>query len=162
VPHLSYSLATNDGGITWRPQNGSFFGQTSRFRLLPDGKGLGLIEYSELSDLPSEVYQLDWHTGRSMSVYKDPKVGISDIWMEPDGTAYLAGIEELGRVRDIIPSKVVVYTSRDYQTWLSMPVDYRAIALRTMLAVPDSQHQWMATDTGMILKLVPGAAPTAK
>ena len=162
VPHLSYSLATNDGGKTWRPGNGSFFGQTSRFRLSPDGKGLGLVEYSELSDLPSEVYQLDWRTGRSVSVYKDNKVGISDIWLEPDGTAYLAGIEEPGRVRDIIPSKVVVFTSRDYQTWQSMPVDYRATGLRTMLAIPDSQHQWMATDNGMILRLVQESAPNAK
>ncbi len=162
VPHLSYTLATNDGGKTWRAGNGSLLGQTTRFRLAPDGNGIGLVEYSELSNIPSEVYQIDWHTGRSVSVYKDSKVGISDIWMEPDGTTYLAGIEEPGRVRDIIPSKVVVYTSRDYRTWLSMPVDYRATALRTMLAIPDGQHQWLATDNGMILKLVPAGGAAEK
>jgi hypothetical protein len=162
VPHLSYSLATHDGGKSWRASNGSLFGQNSRFRLMPDGSGIGLVEYSELSKIPSEVFSLDWHTGRSMSIYKDPKVGISDIWMEPDRTVYLAGIEEPGRVRDIIPGKVVVYTSRDYQAWLSIPVDYRASALRTILAMPDGQHQWLATDNGMILKLVPDSATIAK
>jgi hypothetical protein len=158
VPHLSYSLSTSDGGKTWVAKNGSLFGQMSRFRLTADGKGVGLVEYSELSALPGEAYLLDWHTGRSMSIYKDSKVGISDIWMEPDGTAYLSGIAEPGRVRDIIPGKVVVYTSRDYQNWQSMPVDYRASALRTMLAMPDSEHRWMATDNGMILRLEPDAA----
>lgn len=162
VPHLSYSLATNDGGKTWRAGSVSLFGQTSRFRLTPDGNGIGLIEYSELSNIPSEVYVLDWHTGKSHSVYKDPKIGISDLWMEPDGMVYLSGIEEPGRIRDIIPGKVVVYTSRDYKTWLKMPMDYRATALRTMLAMPDDQHQWLATDNGMILKLVPDSATAAK
>jgi hypothetical protein len=162
VPHLSYSLATHDGGKTWRAGNSSLFGQTSRFRLMPDGRGVGLVEYSELSNIPSEVFSLDWHTGRSMSIYKNPKEGISDIWMEPDGTVYLAGIEEPGRVRDIIPGKVVVYSSRDYQAWVTIPVDYRASALRTILAMPDGQHQWLATDNGMILKLVPDNAVTGK
>jgi len=162
VPHLSYSLATHDSGKTWRAGNGSLFGQTSRFRLMPDGRGVGLVEYSELSNIPSEVFSLDWHTGKSMSIYKNPKDGISDIWMDPDGTVYLAGIEEPGRVRDIIPGKVVVYSSRDYQAWVTIPVDYHASALRTILAMPDGQHQWLATDSGMILKLVPDSAVTGK
>lgn len=162
VPHLTYSLATNDAGKTWRARNLSLFGQTSRFRLMPDGRGAGLVEYSELSNIPSEAFSLDWHTGKSKSIYKDPRTGISDLWMEPDGTIYLAGIEEPGRIRDIIPGKVVVYSSRDYEAWLSIPVDYRATALRTILAMPDGQHQWLATDTGMILHLVPDSATIAK
>lgn len=162
VPHLSYSLSTGDGGKTWRAGSNSLLGQMSRFRLTPGGNGVGLVEYSELSELPSEVYLLDWHTGRSVSIYKDTKAGISDIWMEPDGTIYLSGIEEPGRVRDIIPGKVVVYTSRNHQTWQSMPVDYRASALRTILAMPDEQHRWLATDNGMILKLVPDDGKSAR
>jgi len=82
--------------------------------------------------------------------------------MEPDGTVYLAGIEEPGSVRDIIPGKVVVYSSRDYQAWVIIPVDYRASALRTILAMPDAQHRWLATDNGMILKLVPDNAVTGQ
>jgi hypothetical protein len=32
-------------------------------------------------------------------------------------------------------------------------VDYRAFAARAILAVADAAHIWVATDTGMILKL---------
>ncbi len=35
-----------------------------------------------------------------------------------------------------------------------MPVDYRAVAHRAMIAGPDEDHLWIATDTGLILNLV--------
>ena len=34
-----------------------------------------------------------------------------------------------------------------------MKVDYRAVAGSVMLAGPDEDHLWAATDTGMILHL---------
>ncbi len=155
VPHLSYSLVTLDGGETWRNKSTSLLGQTSRFRLNPKGQGIGLIEYSQLMSVPSEVYMINWRTsGGSESVYKDPKISITDLWMDSDKTAYLTGIEEPGRLRDIIPGKVVVLTSRDFSKWDRMQVDYRASAIRTMIAGPDDQHHWLATDNGMILKLI--------
>ncbi len=153
VPHLTYSLVTLDGGETWRTKSASLLGQTSRFRLNPKGQGIGLIEYSELSQIPSEVYMINWRTSGSQSVYKDPKTSITDIWMDEDGMAYLTGVEQPGRLRDIIPGKVVVLTSRDYKTWTPQEVDYRASAIRTMIAAPDPQHHWLATDNGMILNL---------
>jgi hypothetical protein len=154
IPHLSYSLVTLDGGETWRPKSASLMGQTARFRLNPKGKGIGLIEYSELSDIPSEVYAIDWRSSGSGSVYKDPKTSITDVWLDDNGTAFLAGIEEPGRLRDVIPGKVVVLTSHNLKSWVSIPVDYHASAIRTMLAMPDPEHRWLATDNGMILKLV--------
>ena len=36
-----------------------------------------------------------------------------------------------------------------------MPVDYKANARSLVLAGPDAEHQWAATDTGMILWLIP-------
>jgi hypothetical protein len=162
VPHLTYSLSTRDGGKDWRAGSRSLFGQISRFRLLPNGKGVGLMEFSELSNIASEVSLLNWHTGNSESIYKDPKVGISDVWMDSDDTIYLADIEEPGRIRDIIPGKVTVFSSHDYKEWRKLPVDYRATALRTILAIPDSQHQWLATDNGMMLKWVAADAAPAK
>jgi hypothetical protein len=36
-----------------------------------------------------------------------------------------------------------------------MEVDYRANAQRAVMAAVDAQNAWVATDTGMILKLVP-------
>jgi photosystem II stability/assembly factor-like uncharacterized protein len=153
VPHLSYSLVTLDGGKTWRTKTASILGQTARFRLTPNGMGSGLVEYSELSKVPSEVYVIDWKSSHSISVYKEPNISITDVWIEDDGTAYITGIQEPGRLRDIIPGKVVVLQSQDYKTWTNMAVDYRASAIRTMLAAPDPQHRWLATDSGMILKL---------
>jgi hypothetical protein len=35
-----------------------------------------------------------------------------------------------------------------------MEVDYRAVGRRAILAAPDAANLWVATDTGMILKLV--------
>jgi hypothetical protein len=57
-------------------------------------------------------------------------------------------------MRNLVPGKVQVLTSRDYKTWLAMPVDYRATANGVTLAAPDDRNVWMATDTGMILKLI--------
>jgi hypothetical protein len=34
-----------------------------------------------------------------------------------------------------------------------MEVDYRAVAQRAVIAAPDEQHMWVATDTGVILTL---------
>jgi hypothetical protein len=34
-----------------------------------------------------------------------------------------------------------------------MDVDYRAVAQRAVIAAPDEQHMWVATDTGAILTL---------
>ena len=38
--------------------------------------------------------------------------------------------------------------------WTEMPVDYKAVATTLVLAGPDRDHLWAATDTGMILHLV--------
>jgi hypothetical protein len=48
-------------------------------------------------------------------------------------------------------------TTGDLEHWQEMPVDYRAVAHRAMIAGPDEKHLWIATDTGMILKLVTAA-----
>lgn len=154
TPHLSYSLVTHDGGKTWQPHSASLFGDVSRIRFGPTGKGLGLIEYTNSFRYPSEAYQIDWTTGVSKTVYRDRRFAISDIWLTPDGTAYLAGTVVNGQVRNVVPGKVQVLRSRDFNTWTDLPVDYRATANRTTLAVIDESNMWMATDNGMILKLV--------
>lgn len=153
LPHLSYTVRTNDGGKTWTSNSASLFGEVARVRFNPDGKGLGLAVYSQAFRYPSEVYRIDWHTGKSLAIYKDSKFAVSDIWLAPDGTAYLAGTVSHARLRDVIPGKVQVLMSRDYQTWTPVPVDYRAEARKLTLAAVDPQHMWIATDSGMILKL---------
>jgi photosystem II stability/assembly factor-like uncharacterized protein len=154
TPHLSYSLVTRDGGKTWKANSASLFGDVSRVRFGPNGQGLGLIEYSNSFHYPSEVYKIDWVTGKSETVYRDTKFAVSDIWLTADGTAYLAGTLVAGQVRHVLPGKVRVLRSKDYSAWTEMPVDYKASANRVMLAVVDEDNMWMATDGGMILKLV--------
>jgi photosystem II stability/assembly factor-like uncharacterized protein len=153
TPHLSYSLVTKDGGKTWKPNSASLFGDVTRIRFGPEGKGLGLIEYSNAFRYPSEVYKIDWVTGKSETVYRDRRFDISDIWLTPDGTAYLSGTLSAGQVRNVIPGHVQVLKSKNYSSWEEMPVDYRASANQTVLSVIDEDHMWLATDNGMILKL---------
>jgi hypothetical protein len=154
VPHLVYSLVTHDGGKTWRSASASLFGDTTKIRFLPDGSGIGLIEYSQYYHLASEVFALEWRTGKMQSIYKDAQFGVTDVWKMPDGTIYLAGVLALGRMRNLVEGRVQVLTSRDNKTFRAMAVDYRATANRVTLACPDGRNVWMATDTGMILKLV--------
>jgi len=156
LPHLSYTVRTVDGGKTWTSSSASLFGEVQRVRFNPDGKGLGLAVYSQAFRYPSEVYHIDWHTGKSVTIYRDPKFAVRDIWMAPDGTAYLAGTVTQAKLRDVIPGKVQVLMSKDYVGWTEIPVDYRAEARRLSIAAVDAQHMWIATDSGMILKLSPG------
>ena len=152
TPHLAYTLATTDGGKTWKSTSASLFGQVTRIRVNRSGVGLGLIEYSDSFRYPSEAYKLDWKTGRNETIYRDKKYAITDVWLSPDGTAYLAGVDVAGEVRSVLPGSVKVYRSKDFKSWTEMAVDYRAVAQRATLAA-FGEDLWLATDSGMILKL---------
>jgi hypothetical protein len=152
TPHLSYSLSTHNGGQSWKSGSTSLFGEISRIRLLPDGNGLGLIEYANSFAYPAEVKQIQWHSGKSDTVYRDKRFDVTDVWLTPGGTAYLAGTVMTGQVHDVIPGKVQVLRSTDMSVWSEMAVDYRAVAGRAILA-GNGDNLWMATDAGMILKL---------
>jgi photosystem II stability/assembly factor-like uncharacterized protein len=155
TPHLSYSLVTNDAGKTWKASSASLFGQVTRVRFGPRGTGLGLIEYPASFRYAAEAYQIDWKTGKSQTVYRDRKFAISDIWLTPDGTAYLAGVQAVGQIRGVVPGKVMVLVSQNPEltAWTEIAVDYRAVANQVILAVADAKNMWLATDGGMILKL---------
>ena len=157
TPHLSYQLVTLDGGKTWKPNSASLFGDVTRLRFGAGNMALGLIEYSNSFRFPSEVYRIDWASGKSETLYRDRKFAVSDIWLSPGGTAWLAGAVAPGQVRNLVPGKVQVLKSRglDFSVWTAIDVDYRAVANRVVLAGIDDRNLWMATDNGMILKLVP-------
>jgi len=155
LPHLNYTLNTHDGGKTWSSHAASLFGEMERVRLLPDGRGLGLTVYSQGFHYPSEVYRINWHTGGNVSIYKPQDFAVSDIWLAPNGAAYLAGTLVRGEMRDVIPGKVRVVSSTDYIQWKAMDVDYRAEGHRAILAAVNEDNMWIATDMGMILKLAP-------
>jgi photosystem II stability/assembly factor-like uncharacterized protein len=155
VPHLTYSLSTRDGGKSWKSGFASLFGEIDRVRFLPDGRGLGLRVYKQGSPYPSQVYKIDWHSGRDQTIYRTPDLAVSDIWLASSGTTYLAGTSVEGKLRAVIPGKVRVLSSADYAVWKEMPVDYRAEGHRVTLAAVDEDNMWISTDMGTILKLVP-------
>jgi photosystem II stability/assembly factor-like uncharacterized protein len=150
--HLGYTLSTTDGGKTWVAGAQSILGQVTRVRLRPDGTGLGLVEHMDSFRYPSEVYQLDWKTGKNQTVFRDKRYALTDVWLAPDGTSYLGGIELQGKVRSVMPGRVRVFRSTDLKAWSEMKVDYRANAQRVVFAGYGA-GLWLATDTGMILKL---------
>ncbi len=153
-PTLSILVDTRDGGITWKPSVTSMFGQITRVRLAPDGRGLGLIEFPDTFEWPSEVFRLDWRTGKSQRVFRRADRAITDIALPPEGPAYLAAVEPQGaKIRLPVPGKLKVLRSTDLTNWEEMEVDYRAFARRAVLAAPTRHDIWLATDTGQILRL---------
>jgi hypothetical protein len=153
IPHMSYTLSTTDGGKTWTSNAASLLGHITRVRLMPNGSGLGLIEYTDSFRVPSQVDLLDWKTGKSRTVFRDKRYGITDVWLTASGTAYLAGIAIAGEVRSLVPSRIVVLRSENLTDWTEMPVDYRAIAQRAIFAGAGGEDLWLATNNGMILRL---------
>jgi hypothetical protein len=153
TPHLSYTMVTHDGGQTWRAGSTSLFGDVTRARFSDNGSGLGLIEYGDSATYPSDVFKIDWKTGKNKTIFHDKRYFITDVWLTKEGTSYLAGIELAGQVRSIAPGNVKVFKSSDMVMWTEMAVDYRAVARAATLSGADEQNLWLATDNGMILKL---------
>src|ERR1017187_6400077 len=153
-PHLSIMLDTRDGGKTWKPSTASMFGRITRGSFLPDGRGLGLIEFTDTFKWPSEVHLIDGTTGKSSIVYNATDRAITDVLLQPSGTGYLAGVEVVGKLQHTpIPRKLKILRGEDLSDWQEMDVDYRATAVRAMLRAAGNGSLWVATDTGMILKL---------
>lgn len=157
IPNLTILLETIDGGKTWKRNETSIFGQVTRISMAPQGIALGLIEYKDEFEVPSEVYRINTGVnGASESVFRQKDRAITDVrTFAGENGGLLAGYETEGTIyHGPIPGKVKVLISDDLESWQEMPVDYRAVAHRVMIAGPDKEHLWIATDTGMILKLV--------
>jgi hypothetical protein len=176
VPNTLVLLQTLDGGKTWEPSTASIFGKITRISLTPGGDSLGLVEFGDNFRWPSEVYRFHAGMGDSTRLFRKEDRLTTDILLTETGTAYLAGIESKAIVRENpIPGKLKVIRLTGVQTeggeakFEEMPVDYRASAHRvTIASAPSASLEpniWIATDTGMILKLVtsgPAAASAEK
>jgi hypothetical protein len=156
-PHLAITLETRDGGKTWTPSTASTFGQTTTIRISPAGWSLALIEFTDAFEWPSEVYFTDWKTNRKpMRVHRVKDRKVTDITIAaPTGPIYMGAVEHFGKLQLPIPGKVKILKSQNAVDWTEMQVDYRAVARRVILATAGPDHVWAATDTGMILKLIP-------
>lgn len=156
VPTYGVLLETIDGGKTWTKSEASVFGQVTRLTMTPQGTAFALTEYKDTFDYPSEVYRINLHTGTSETAFKAKDRAITDIRAFAGSTrAIIAGYEPAGTIyRSPIPGKLKVLTSDDGLNWEEMKVDYRAVAHSAIIAGPDEKHLWIASDTGMILRLV--------
>lgn len=156
TPHLGFLLQTADAGKTWRSTTTSMLGQISRIRFGRSRFGLWLIEFGDSFEYASEVYRADSAKTNLERVYRTKDRAITDVWLTPSGPGYLAGIEARGQLRGLpVPGKVKVLRSdADLATWTEMAVDYKAEANRVVLAGA-GRDVWLATDTGMILRLNP-------
>lgn len=155
APHLSLTLQTQDGGKTWESHSSTMLGEITKSRFALPNQGIGLIEHDQSFQYPSEVFNIAWPKGQNQVVYHDEHFFVSDIWITPGGTYYMAGIELASKLHDIVPQKVKVMMSRDLKTWTPEAVDYRATANRVFLGGSGDDALWMATNDGMILKRAP-------
>jgi hypothetical protein len=154
VPRLMIEMDTRDGGSLWKSGTAPLLGSLNSLRLAGPS-GLAVFNYVDSFEWPAEVYRIDLATGKSDSVFKQKDRRVTDTVIFADGRAFLAAVEPPGKLRSApIPGKVRILASRDFKNWQEMPVDYRAIAQSLVLAGPDPDHLWAATDTGMILHLV--------
>jgi hypothetical protein len=153
-PSLTLFLETRDGGTTWQSRTVSLFGRISRLRFARGGRSLALFEFESSFKWPAEVLKLDMKTGGSTRVLARKDLATTDIVLLGDGTAYAAGFEPTGRIARLpVPGKLRVFQSPDLDNWTEMKVDYRAVANYVVLAARDAHHVWLATDTGMVLRL---------
>lgn len=154
TPGTTIFLETTDGGKVWTSSSASMFGQLTSVSMALDASSLSLFEFSSRFDYPSEVQRTSARTGKTDRVYRDNHIRITDVALTLKGKPYLAGHEMVGIVRDNpIPGKLKVFTSEDFAHWNEIPVDYRAAAHRSFIALAEDSDVWVATDTGMILKL---------
>src|SRR6202011_324076 len=71
IPTYTVLLQTVDSGQTWKISDASTLGQITRISMAPQGTGLGLIEFRDEFEFPSEVYKIDLHTGKSQRVFRE-------------------------------------------------------------------------------------------
>jgi hypothetical protein len=151
-PALTILLETSDSGKTWSTDSGSVFGRMSRLRAGPNTAWVGLMEYHDGMDYPSEVYSLSRGARGADLLFHAKDRQITDFWIVGK-TLYVAGIQLPGKVAySPVPGKVTVLRSTNMQNWEEFKVDYRAVAHDVIIAGSPDGHLWIATDNGMILK----------
>jgi photosystem II stability/assembly factor-like uncharacterized protein len=155
IPTMTIELQTNDGGVTWKPSSAPLFGQVADLEL-KGANGLVLFTFTNQFEVPSEVYRIFLQGGESVSVFKARDRRVTDMALF-EGRAFLAAVEPPRAAKEAVglPGKIHVLESADLTTWTEIPVDYRATGAWPVIAGSDSQHVFLATDAGMILRLVP-------
>ncbi len=151
VPALTLLMQTNDSGATWESSTVPIFGLVTNVRFT-GSEGLIVLGFNDSFQWPSEVFRMaNRDTGR---VFRDKSPRVIDAQLYKGPHVFLAGVEPTGKMNTAaLPGKVKILQSDDFNTWTDMPVDYKAVARSLVIAGPDPDHMWVATDTGMILHL---------
>lgn len=153
-PGTTISFATQDAGKRWNHSTTSLFGAITRVQMSGSGVGLALIEFLNEFPFAAEVFRLDLRTSAVTRVFRRADRSVTDVAITGD-TGWILAVEPPGKLlRTPIPGKLKLLRSGDFQNWTELKVDYRAVATRAALA-QDGGKLWAATDTGMILTLVP-------
>jgi photosystem II stability/assembly factor-like uncharacterized protein len=148
-------LETQDAGKTWAYGTIPMYGELAQLRMSKLGFVVSLILYSDPKyPVSSAVFKTVLGASEGKVVFAERDRVATDVALQSDGSAVLVTIEPPGNSTQVpIPGKLTIFESANLKVWREMDVDYRAVAQRAIIAAPDAQHMWVATDTGMILKL---------
>jgi photosystem II stability/assembly factor-like uncharacterized protein len=149
-------LETRDGGKNWTYGAIPLSGELAQLRISDKGFVVSLVLYSDpKSPVSSAVFKTPLGSPDGRVIFAKRDRAATDIALLNDGGALLAAIEPPGNSTQVpIPGKLKILQSADMKEWQEMDVDYRAVAQRAIIAAPDAEHMWVATDTGAILKLM--------
>jgi hypothetical protein len=149
-------LETVNGGQKWTSGSVSIDGQLAQLCLSERGYVVSLILYPDPKyPVASAVYETPLGARDGRIIFAERDRYASDIALLNNGRAVLATVEPPGNSTQVpIPGKLKILESNNLKVWKEMDVDYRALAQRAVIAAPDAQNVWVATDTGAILKLV--------
>ncbi len=148
-------LETLDGGNKWTYGSIRIEGELAALRMSRSFV-VSLILYSDPKyPVGTAVFKTPLGSPDGRVIFAERDRAATDIALLSNGGAVLVTIEPPGNSPQVpIPGKLKILKSGDLKVWEEMDVDYRAVAQRAMIAAPDAQHMWVATDTGAILSLV--------
>jgi Photosynthesis system II assembly factor YCF48 len=153
LPNVALLVSTLDGGKQWNATSLPVYGNVVGLRVTGT-KALAIFSFNESYEFPTEVYRVDLASKASADVFREKDRRVTDLSIYP-AKAFLAAVEPPGKLTIApIPGKVRMLASTNLTDWTEMKVDYKANARAVILAGTDADHQWAATDTGMILHLV--------
>jgi len=149
-------LETQDRGKNWAYGTIPVFGELAQLRISDQGFVATLILYADPKyPVSSAVFKTPLGAPDGRVIFAERDRAATDIALLADGGAVLVTIEPPGNSTQVpVPGKLKIFESANLKVWREMDVDYRAVAQRAVIAAPDAQHIWVATDTGTILKLM--------
>ena len=157
-PNLMMLAETADSGKTWKVSSASIFGMVSRIVVDPAGFAVTLLQFGDTFEIPAEINQIDFKTGKMTPVYRNKEHAVTDVAYLANRSIVAAGTQPAGLRSLQLPGKVVIREAKitdvlNVGPFEDQAVDYRAVARQVKLAVAPDGQLWAATDAGMILRL---------